>query len=131
MLVNLGLVHRDGTVVRYWDEWLTWMPRQGWRFFGWYVWDQGVTVPGDWAGRLAPRHEFLFHFNREARKPNKTVPCKFAGEKLHLRSDGTADNGLRNQDGGFGKWTHFNQPTQALPDSRLGRDRHPPAGIDR
>jgi DNA modification methylase len=119
MLVNLGLVHRDGTVVRYWDEWLTWMPRQGWRFFGWYVWDQGVTVPGDWAGRLAPRHEFLFHFNREARKPNKTVPCKFAGEKLHLRSDGTADNGLRNQDGGFGKWTHFNQPTQAfrIPDS--------------
>ncbi|WP_374691477.1 site-specific DNA-methyltransferase [Accumulibacter sp.] len=119
MLVNLGLVHRDGTVLRYWDDWLTWMPRQGWRFFGWYVWDQGVTVPGDWAGRLAPRHEFLFHFNREARKPNKTVPCKFAGEKLHLRSDGTADNGLRNQDGGFGKWTHFNQPTQAfrIPDS--------------
>jgi DNA modification methylase len=119
MLVNLGLVHRDGTVVRYWDDWLSWMPRQGWRFFGWYVWDQGVTVPGDWAGRLAPRHEFLFHFNREARKPNKTVPCKFAGEKLHLRSDGTADNGLRNQDGGFGKWTHFNQPTQAfrIPDS--------------
>jgi DNA modification methylase len=119
MLVNLGLVHREGSVVRYWDDWLTWMPRQGWRFFGWYVWDQGVTVPGDWAGRLAPRHEFLFHFNREARKPNKTVPCKFAGEKLHLRSDGTADNGLRNQDGGFGKWTHFNQPTQAfrIPDS--------------
>jgi len=119
MLVNLGLVHRDGTVVRYWDDWLSWMPREGWRFFGWYVWDQGVTVPGDWAGRLAPRHEFLFHFNREARKPNKTVPCKFAGEKLHLRSDGTADNGLRNQDGGFGKWTHFNQPTQAfrIPDS--------------
>ena len=119
MLVNLGLVHREGTVVRYWDDWLTWMPLQGWRFFGWYVWDQGVTVPGDWAGRLAPRHEFLFHFNREARKPNKTVPCKFAGEKLHLRSDGTADNGLRNQDGGFGKWTHFNQPTQAfrIPDS--------------
>ena len=119
MLVNLGLVHREGTVVRYWDDWLSWMPRQGWRFFGWYVWDQGVTVPGDWAGRLAPRHEFLFHFNREARKPNKTVPCKFAGEKLHLRSDGTADNGLRNQDGGFGKWTHFDQPTQAfrIPDS--------------
>jgi DNA modification methylase len=119
MLVNLGLVHRDGTVVRYWDDWLSWMPREGWRFFAWYVWDQGVTVPGDWAGRLAPRHEFLFHFNREARKPNKTVPCKFAGEKLHLRSDGTADNGLRNQDGGFGKWTHFNQPTQAfrIPDS--------------
>ena len=30
MLVNLGRVHREGTVVRYWDDWLTWMPRQGW-----------------------------------------------------------------------------------------------------
>jgi hypothetical protein len=74
MLVNLGLVHREGSVVRYWDDWLTWMPRQGWRFFGWYVWDQGVTVPGDWAGRLAPRHEFLFHFNREA--GSRTRRCR-------------------------------------------------------
>jgi len=119
MLVNLGLVHREGTVVRYWDEWLTWMPRQGWRFFGWYVWDQGVTVPGDWAGRLAPRHEFLFHFNREARKPNKTVPCKFAGQDKHLQADGSSSGGLRTREGERTGWNHAGKVTQdfRIPDS--------------
>jgi DNA modification methylase len=119
MLVNLGLVHREGAVVRYWDDWLTWMPRQDWRFFGWYVWDQGVTVPGDWAGRLAPRHEFLFHFNREARKPNKTVPCKFAGQDKHLQADGSSSGGLRTKEGERTGWNHAGQVTQdfRIPDS--------------
>ncbi len=119
MLVNLGLVHRDGTVLRYWDDWLTWMPGQGWRFFGWYVWDQGVTVPGDWAGRLAPRHEFLFHFNREARKPNKTVPCKFAGQDKHLQADGSSSGGLRTREGERTGWNHAGKVTQdfRIPDS--------------
>ena len=119
ILVNLGLVHRDGTVVRYWDDWLSWMPRQGWRFFGWYVWDQGVTVPGDWAGRLAPRHEFLFHFNREARKPNKTVPCKFAGQDKHLQADGSSSGGLRTREGERTGWNHAGKVTQdfRIPDS--------------
>jgi len=119
MLVNLGLVHRDGTVVRYWDDWLTWMLRQDWRFFGWYVWDQGVTVPGDWAGRLAPRHEFLFHFNREARKPNKTVPCKFAGQDKHLQADGSSSGGLRTREGERTGWNHAGKVTQdfRIPDS--------------
>jgi len=119
MLVNLGLVHREGTVVRYWDDWLTWMPREGWRFFGWYVWDQGVTVPGDWAGRLAPRHEFLFHFNREARKPNKIVPCKFAGQDKHLQADGSSSGGLRTREGERTGWNHAGKVTQdfRIPDS--------------
>ena len=119
ILVNLGLVHRDGEWLPYWDDWIKWMRAQTWRRFAWYVWDQGVTVPGDWAGRLAPRHEFLFHFNRQARKPNKIVACKHAGQKLHLRADGSAENGLRNADGGFHAWTHFNRETQdmRIPDS--------------
>jgi DNA modification methylase len=119
MLVNLGLVHREGTVLRYWDDWLTWMPRQAWRFFGWYVWGQGVTVPGDWAGRLAPRHEFLFHFNREARKPNKTVPCKFAGQDKHLQADGSSSGGLRTREGERTGWNHAGKVTQdfRIPDS--------------
>ena len=119
MLVNLGLVHRDGTVLRYWDDWLAWMPQQGWRFFGWYVWDQSVTVPGDWAGRLAPRHEFLFHFNRQARKPNKIVPCKFAGQDVHLRDDGSSSGGLRGKEGDRTAWNHVGKVTQdfRIPDS--------------
>lgn len=124
MLVNLGLVHREGAVQRYWDDWLSWMPSQGWRFFGWYVWDQSVTVPGDWAGRLAPRHEFLFHFNRAARKPNKTVPCKWAGHETHLRADGSS-TAMRKKDGTVGEWNHAGTPTQSfrIPDSVIAVTR--------
>ncbi len=119
MLVNLGLVHRDNEWQPYWDGWIEWMRTQGWRRFAWYVWDQGVTVPGDWNGRLAPRHEFIFHFNREARKPNKIVPCKYAGQDVHLRSDGTSAGGLRSKAGERTDWCHEGRPTQEfrIPDS--------------
>ena len=73
ILVNLGLVHRDAEWVPYWDGWIEWMRSQGWRRFGWYVWDQGSGLPGDWSGRLAPSHEFVFHFNRNAIPPRKTI----------------------------------------------------------
>ena len=43
-------------------------------------------MPGDWQGRLAPSFEFVFHFNRSTRKPNKIVPCKHAGQESHLRA---------------------------------------------
>jgi DNA modification methylase len=118
VLVNLGLVHRDGEWQPYWDGWIAWMRTQGFRRFGWYVWDQAVTVPGDWAGRLAPRHEFVFHFNRRSRKPNKIVPCKWAGQETHLRADGSS-TAMRGKDGKVGAWCHAGQPTQdfRIPDS--------------
>ena len=124
MLVNLGLVHRDGEWHPYWDGWIEWMRAQGWRRFGWYVWDQGVTVPGDWAGRLAPRHEFIFHFNCEARKPNKIVPCKWAGQETHLRADGSS-TAMRGKDGKVGAWCHAGLPTQdyRIPDSVISITR--------
>ena len=50
VLVNLGLVHKDGEWWPYWDSWIAWMREQGWRRFGWYVWDQGSGLPGDWNG---------------------------------------------------------------------------------
>lgn len=73
VLVNLGLIHRDGEWLPYWDKWIEWMRSQGWRRFGWYVWDQGFGLPGDWNGRFGPSHEFVFHFNRAAIRPDKTV----------------------------------------------------------
>jgi DNA modification methylase len=80
IFVNLGLIHRDGEIVAYWEQFLGDMRAAGWRFFGgWYVWDQGPGLPGDWAGRLAPAHEFIFHFNRTSRKPSKIVPCTHGG----------------------------------------------------
>jgi DNA modification methylase len=72
VLVNLGMVHRDGEWMPYWDGWIGWMRAEGWRRFGWYVWDQGFGLPGHWQGRLAPSHEWIFHFNRVAEQPHKT-----------------------------------------------------------
>jgi len=45
---------------------LSGMREQGWRRFGWYVWDSLHGLRGDWNGRLSPSHEFIFHFNRRA-----------------------------------------------------------------
>jgi DNA modification methylase len=72
VLVNLGLIHRDGEWLPYWDGWIEWMRAAGWRRFGWYVWDQGFGLPDDWNGRLAPSHEWVFHFNRVAERARKT-----------------------------------------------------------
>ena len=125
VLVNLGLIHRDNEVIPYWDGWLAWMRTQGWRRFGWYVWDQGPGMPGDWAGRLAPSFEFVFHFNRQSRKPHKIVPCKHAGQDTHLRADGSS-TAMRGKDGEVGGWTHAGQPTQdfRIPDSVIRIMRH-------
>ena len=102
VLVNLGLIHRDGEWIPYWDGWIEWMREQGWRRFGWYVWDQGPGMPGDWNGRLAPSHEFIWHFNRDSVRAEKARACKHAGEshggkgqrgrdgKVKERSSGTA-----------------------------------------
>lgn len=123
LLVNLGLVHRDGEVVPYWQPLLDDMKAAGWRHFGWYVWDQGPGMPGDWAGRCAPAHEFIFHFNREARKPNKTMPAKYAG---YVRSK--PQGGIRKPDGEMSGWSHGLAPTQEakIPDSviRIMRHKH-------
>lgn len=121
VLVNLGLIHRDGEWVPYWDGWIEWMRTQGWRRFGWYVWDQGPGLPGDWAGRLSPAFEFVFHFNRNAVKPNKTQECKHSG--LIYKGKG----GLRGKDGNVNAWSHKNEPVQShkIPDSvcRVSREK--------
>ncbi len=125
VLVNLGLIHRGNEVVPYWDGWIYWMRMQEWRRFAWYVWDQGPGMPGDWAGRLAPSFEFVFHFNRQSRTPNKIVPCKHAGEESHLRADGTS-TAMRSKEGEVGGWAHKGQPTQdnKVPDSVIRIMRH-------
>ncbi|WP_296644733.1 site-specific DNA-methyltransferase [Roseinatronobacter sp.] len=119
LLVNLGLVHRDGEWIPYWEDWTLWMRTQGWRRFGWYVWDQGPGLPGDWNGRLAPSHEFIFHFNRASRKPHKTVPSKHAGETL-------GGGGLRGADGTVHRKTGFGNAIQThrIPDSVFRITRH-------
>lgn len=126
VLVNLGMIHRDNEWQPYWSGWLDWMRASGWRRFGVYVWDQGPGLPGDWNGRLAPAFELLFHFNRQTRKPNKIVPCKWAG---HIND---AHGGMRGKDGTVGEWTHAGQGVQEtrIPDNVLRITRHKARGIE-
>ena len=125
VLVNLGLIHRDGEWVPYWRGWLDWMRGQGWRRFALYAWDQGPGLPGDWNGRLAPAFELVFHLNRTARQANKIVACKWAGDPLHM-------TGLRRADGTMSGCTHDGRPIQPfrVPDSVLRITRHKARGIE-
>jgi DNA modification methylase/ParB-like chromosome segregation protein Spo0J len=125
VLVNLGLIHREGEWQPYWQSWLDWMRGQGWRRFGLYAWDQGPGLPGDWNGRLAPAFELVFHFNREARQANKIVPCKWAGTP-------NKGSGLRAADGEVKAYTHIGLPVQEMriPDSVLRITRHKGRGIE-
>jgi len=127
VLVNLGLIHRANEWQPYWEGWLDWMRERGWKRFGLYVWGQGPGLPGDWNGRLAPAFEFVFHFNRESRRANKIVPCKWAGHVLH-----EDEGGLREKDGTVGKWTHAEQPVQEMriPDSVIRVTRHKARGLE-
>ncbi|MGE4043571.1 MAG: site-specific DNA-methyltransferase [Acetobacteraceae bacterium] len=126
VLVNLGMIHRDGEWQPYWQGWLDWMRTEGWRRFGLYCWDQGPGLPGDWNGRLAPSFELIFHFNRASRHPNKIVPCRWAG---HVNSE---KGGLRGKDGTVGEWTHAGQGVQdmRIPDNVIRITRHKARGIE-
>lgn len=113
MLVNLGLVHREGEVVCYWNTLIDAARDSGLRLFGWYVWDQFHGLPGDWSGRFAPSHEWVFHFNRNAKKPQKHVACK-------PRRGVVNGTGFRGKDGKTkGKMCHEGRPCQThkIPDS--------------
>jgi len=90
MFVNLGLIYRDGCCIRYWDLLISSLELHGWKLFGWYVWDQGDGLPGNWNGRLAPSHEFVFHFNK---KP--VMPLKW----ISTQKRGPSGTGLRGKDG--------------------------------
>ena len=116
VLVNLGLIHRDGEWLPYWDGWIAWMREQGWRRFGWYVWDQGSGLPGDWNGRLAPSHEFVWHFNKESQRPEKCVPKK--------ETSGPMGSNLRSKSGVNAAPSSVCKDDDKIPDSVIRVNRN-------
>lgn len=95
VLINLGMSHKDGRVNRYYDKWLDHCEQLGYPLYGWYVWDKGSGFPGEWNGRLAPAHEFVFHFSigrESARKWIKTTgesAKRGSGGKRFRQKDGS------------------------------------------
>lgn len=129
VLVNLGLIHCEGEWQPYWQEWVEWMRQQGWKRFGWYVWDQGFGLPGNWNGRLAPSFEYVFHFNKSSVEPDKWVEKK--PENIKPRNKG--ESTMRGKDGKTKAFTNpeaSGQPTK-IPDSviriarQVGSNGHP------
>lgn len=92
IIVNIGMVHKDSEVDVWWWDWCQSM-RANWRWFGWYVWDK-VSPPPLSHGRLTTAHEWLLHFNKQARAPNKTIPKQAKSIGPNKRQQ----NPLRNQD---------------------------------
>ena len=129
VLVNLGLIHREGEWIPYWEPWIEWMREHGWRRFGWYVWDQGFGLPGDWNGRFAPSHEFVWHFNKQSVEPMKFLDKK--PENIKTRTKGGST--MRGKDGKTVAFTNpeaSSQPTK-IPDSIIRINRMPGGhGID-
>ena len=140
VLVNLGMIHRDGEWIPYWDGWIEWMREQGWRRFGWYVWDQGSGMHGDWAGRFAPSHEFVFHFNKQSIRPNKWVACDpknvLVGQRAtEKRKAGGSVKSMRGKDGKVKTRSSTERNAEKIPDSvirisrcatiDMAREHHP------
>ena len=123
VLVNLGMIHRDGEWMPYWDGWVDWMRVAGWRRFGWYVWDQGFGMPGQNLGRLASSHEWIFHFNH-APKLNKTIAKK--PENLAIRVTKVG----RKKDGTVNKASVSSDDPSKIPDSVIRVMRHQARGIE-
>jgi DNA modification methylase len=126
ILVNLGQVHRDGECWPYWEPWREWMRAEGWRFFGWYVWDQTFGLPGDWNGRLAPSHEYVFHFNRKPVEVNKWARGRSDGKKV-------TGPGMRKQDGTMSsQMSHAGAPINSwkIPDSVIRVCREQRRGVE-
>lgn len=129
ILVNLGLIHKDGHVVRYWDDLISDMTENNWRLFGWYVWDKLDGLPGDWNGRLAPSHEWVFHFNKNPRHPEKIIATKWAGSISHgtglRRADGTTPGHYTNNGKPVSSWKIADSVIRCSPhktndEARLG-----------
>lgn len=107
LLVNLAQLHVKGEVDDYWNGWIKWMRENGWRYYGRYIWDKGFGAPGDWAGRLATAHEFIFHFNKSAVHPQRFIPTKQGGT-------GKAGSSLRQNDGSLKAFTQIGKKIQDL-----------------
>jgi DNA modification methylase len=123
ILVNLGLVHDKGEWQPYWESWIEWMRAQGWRRFGWYVWDQLSGFPGVFGGRCAPSFEFIFHFNKAATTAEKHVKTK---------SEGTTRKGGAMRENGWEEDAGRIRTTGALkiPDAVWRVGRSPDADIE-
>lgn len=126
VLINLGLEYKDGRINAYWNEWLDYCDSIGHPLYGWYVWDKGSGFPGEWNGRLAPSHEWVFHFSNGRVSANKWIET--TGESAKRGASGKR---FRQKDGSLRELTSPDKIGQAhkVPDSVIRITRELARGI--
>ena len=125
VLVNLGLIHKGGEWLPYWDDWIEWMRGQGWRRFGFYVWDQGPGMPGANHGRFASSHEFVFHFCKKPRPSVEWRECKLAGGRSGASKQRGRDGIVSEDRGGFVSSHKVNDSVLRVTRAKGGVEGHP------
>lgn len=95
MAVNLGIVRRDGAVVRYWDQYIAAAEGAGLKLLSWNIWDR--QQPWSMAQNTAMfpiEHEWVFVFGAKPSSLNLTVENKTPGTRTCItnrQADGTLE----------------------------------------
>lgn len=127
VLFNLGIIYKDAEVSFYWNDWLKYCKEVlKHPVYGWYVWDKITGAAGEWNGRLAPCHEFFFHFSFGRKSANKWIEKTDASIQR-----GPKKTNYRMKDGGFKGLSSpesLEQPYK-VPDSVLRMQKEVSRGI--
>lgn len=93
--VNLGLVMRDGEIVRYWDPYLDIARGAGLKLLAWNVWNRedATNIAAQTLMTFPLWHEWIFVFGSGQERGHRTIPTKHAGSQTRL--------GQRRRDGSF------------------------------
>jgi len=91
--VNLGIIRREGRVVRYWDDYIKAAEAAGLGLLSWNVWNRESAQSIAQQTAFFPiEHEWVFVFGEHAIELEKTVPNKHTGKRVGItdrQSDGT------------------------------------------
>lgn len=79
--VNLGIARKDGTIVRYWDDYIAEAESVGLPLSSWNVWDKQLAGSiGNQSAMFPIHHEWIFIFGCK-RKINRTIEKSPESEK--------------------------------------------------
>lgn len=84
--LNLGLLMRDGQIVRYWDTYLAAAESAKLKLLAWNVWNRedATNLAAQTLMTFPTWHEFVFVFGRKQKPGHRTLPNKGAGQKTTI-----------------------------------------------
>jgi len=99
MAVNLGIVRKDGEILRYWDTFIDEAYRNGLKLLAWNVWARNNAGSiGKQIAMFPIYHEFVFVFGTKPYDLNKTVP---KSAEANLEHNQKRPRGVKCKDGSF------------------------------